>query len=174
MRLARQVSRRPSTALASILVPLPASVSAWVVGTSVGSMKQIAGRAAPTSTGTRRTPTLDALDASDAPPGRGALSHSSASVEKDALFDVVSNLVEQGRRIVATQTNAMLTLTHWRIGQVISEHVLGQERADYGRQIVASLARQLTGRYGRGFDEKTLRLDPAGQAGGRDEPLTSD
>ncbi|SMC44544.1 Predicted nuclease of restriction endonuclease-like (RecB) superfamily, DUF1016 family [Pedobacter africanus] len=35
--------------------------------------------------------------------------------------------------------------------------MLGNERAEYGKQVVISLSRQLTEEYGRGWDEKQLR-----------------
>jgi hypothetical protein len=34
---------------------------------------------------------------------------------------------------------------------------LGQSRAEYGEQIVATLSRQLAAEYGPGFEEKSLR-----------------
>ncbi|MDR0432317.1 MAG: PDDEXK nuclease domain-containing protein [Bifidobacteriaceae bacterium] len=62
----------------------------------------------------------------------------------DDLFRRVTELIESGRRVAAMQTNAALTMTHWFVGRLVSETILRQERAEYGRQIVASLARQLT------------------------------
>ncbi|WP_084236807.1 PDDEXK nuclease domain-containing protein [Pedobacter africanus] len=43
------------------------------------------------------------------------------------------------------------------MGKRINEEVLGNERAEYGKQVVISLSRQLTEEYGRGWDEKQLR-----------------
>jgi predicted nuclease of restriction endonuclease-like (RecB) superfamily len=77
-------------------------------------------------------------------------------VAKD-LYDQVSALVEQGRRIVGTQVNTTLTMTYWRIGQAISAQVLGGVRAKYGRQVLATVSRQLIAHYGKGYDEQTLR-----------------
>jgi predicted nuclease of restriction endonuclease-like (RecB) superfamily len=53
--------------------------------------------------------------------------------------------------------NAELTLLYWQIGHRISEGVLGGARADYGQEVLAGLARQLTAAYGRGWSEKQLR-----------------
>lgn len=77
--------------------------------------------------------------------------------DEDALFAYVADLVEQGRRVAATQANATLTMTYWLIGRAISVNVLRQQRADYGKQIVATLSRQLTERFGRGFELASLR-----------------
>lgn len=48
-------------------------------------------------------------------------------------------------------------MLYWRIGKRIREDVLGSKRAGYGEEIVATLSRQLVGRYGRGFEAKNLR-----------------
>ena len=52
--------------------------------------------------------------------------------------------------------NAALTLLYWNVGNRIRQEILNNERADYGDQIVASLARQLTDEYGRGFTRPNL------------------
>lgn len=74
----------------------------------------------------------------------------------DSLFVRVAALVDQTRALVATQANAALTLLYWEIGHLVDVDVLQRERADYSRTIVASLGRQLTDRFGRGFDTSSL------------------
>ncbi len=74
-----------------------------------------------------------------------------------ALFQDVRSLIEQSRSQVAVAVNATLTMLHWNIGKRINEEVRKGERAEYGKQIVSALARQLTSGYGRGFAEKNLR-----------------
>jgi hypothetical protein len=46
---------------------------------------------------------------------------------------------------------------YWRIGNRINSEILGNQRAEYGKQIVATLSRQLTIEYGRSYEEKNLR-----------------
>lgn len=48
-------------------------------------------------------------------------------------------------------------MLYWNIGKKINNHILGNERAEYGKQIVASLARQLTEEYGKGWGEQQIR-----------------
>jgi hypothetical protein len=45
----------------------------------------------------------------------------------------------------------------WKIGQRINDEVLQNKRADYGKQIVVTLSRQLTDKYGRSFELRNLR-----------------
>ena len=66
-------------------------------------------------------------------------------------------LIEEGKKQLAYTANATITLTYWKIGKRINNDVLENQRADYGKQIVVSVTRQLTARYGRGFEEKNLR-----------------
>ncbi|MDR1266180.1 MAG: DUF1016 N-terminal domain-containing protein [Propionibacteriaceae bacterium] len=73
-----------------------------------------------------------------------------------SLFNRVSALIEQARQAVATYTNVALTLTFWRIGHLIDVEVLDQQRADYGKEILASLGRELATAYGKGYEDKNL------------------
>ncbi|MBQ1652832.1 MAG: DUF1016 family protein, partial [Bacteroidales bacterium] len=62
------------------------------------------------------------------------------------------------RTHVATTVNSELTLMYWHIGERINREVLGNERAEYGKQIVATVARQLQEEYNiSGTDEKNIR-----------------
>lgn len=45
---------------------------------------------------------------------------------------------------------------NWHIGRMIDTEVLKERRAGYDQEIVATLSRQLTARYGRGFDRSNL------------------
>ena len=73
------------------------------------------------------------------------------------LFNDVSKLIEETRQHVANTVNTTLSLLYWKIGTRINTKVLQNSRAEYGKQIVASLTRQLVEKYGKGWDEKTIR-----------------
>lgn len=66
-------------------------------------------------------------------------------------------LIDEARAGLAATVNSALTMLYWRIGRRIRTEVLQGERAGYGEQIVASLARQLEADHGRGFGAKNLR-----------------
>jgi phosphoribosylformimino-5-aminoimidazole carboxamide ribonucleotide (ProFAR) isomerase len=44
----------------------------------------------------------------------------------------------------------------WQVGQRIRRDVLHEQRAEYGEQIVATLSRQLTEEFGRGWTKAAL------------------
>ena len=69
----------------------------------------------------------------------------------------IRQLIEDCRQKVAVAVNTGLTIMYWHIGERINRDVLLGERAGYGKQIVATLARQLTEEYGGNqFSEKNL------------------
>jgi len=74
----------------------------------------------------------------------------------EAFVAYVVALVEQGRRVAAVQVNAALTVTYWLVGRAISVNALRNGRADYGREILASLGQELGARFGAGFDPSNL------------------
>jgi predicted nuclease of restriction endonuclease-like (RecB) superfamily len=72
------------------------------------------------------------------------------------INDLVA-LIEEGKNQLAYAANATMTITYWNIGKRINNEVLNNQRAEYGKQIVVSVSRQLTVQYGRSFEEKSLR-----------------
>jgi predicted nuclease of restriction endonuclease-like (RecB) superfamily len=73
------------------------------------------------------------------------------------LFEEVSIIIERGRREIATQASYRTVLIFWQVGKRVNDEVLGNQRADYGKQIVSRLATQLTTKYGRSFEQRNLR-----------------
>jgi len=74
-----------------------------------------------------------------------------------ALVTDLRELILSARQTVARGVNAALVLLHWQIGQRIRKDVLEGKRAGYGEEIVATVSRQLSAEFGRGFAEKNLR-----------------
>jgi hypothetical protein len=73
------------------------------------------------------------------------------------LISDISLLIEQSQRHIATQANSALTQLFWQIGKRINDEILLNKRADYGKQIVVTVARQLETKYGRSFSDRNLR-----------------
>ncbi len=76
--------------------------------------------------------------------------------DEGALLAHVIGIVEEGRRVAAVQVNATLTMTYWLVGHAISVNTLRNGRADYGRQILATLSPELGDRFGKGFEQSNL------------------
>ncbi len=75
---------------------------------------------------------------------------------EDGLTADVRAMISQTREGVAQVVNQGMTLLYWRIGKRIQTEVLGNERAEYGKEIVRSLSAQLTEDFGRGFSYTAL------------------
>ena len=73
------------------------------------------------------------------------------------LFSEVKQLIEEARQTVAISVNATTTVLYWNIGERVNREVLGNKRAEYGKEVVKSLSRNLTEEYGKGWSEKQLR-----------------
>lgn len=77
------------------------------------------------------------------------------SLSGDLIGDIRS-LIETARHNVAVTVNAGLTTLYWQIGNRIRQDILKEKRAEYGREIVVTLSRQLAVEYGRGFSKRNL------------------
>ena len=63
---------------------------------------------------------------------------------QESLITDLRTLINEARNKVALIVNTEITLLYWHIGKRINEEVLDNQRAEYGKQIVAPLARQLS------------------------------
>ena len=78
-------------------------------------------------------------------------------ITNNILFEQIKNLIEQTKNNVAIAVNSSLTMMYWEIGNKINQDILKNQRAEYGKEIVVTLSRQLQDNFGKGFDEKNLR-----------------
>lgn len=75
----------------------------------------------------------------------------------ESLMQDLRQIIEQARNRVAYTANSELTMMYWHIGERINREVLGNERAEYGKQIVATVSTQLQTEYGRkGFEPRSI------------------
>ena len=63
----------------------------------------------------------------------------------------VRNMIGQTRDDVARTVNSGMTFLYWRIGKRIQMEVLQYERAEYGKEILATLSQELSAEFGRGY-----------------------
>jgi predicted nuclease of restriction endonuclease-like (RecB) superfamily len=68
----------------------------------------------------------------------------------------VKQLILQSRQKVAATVNSEITLLYWLVGRRVNDEILKNSRAEYGKQIISTLSRQLTQEYGTGWSEKQL------------------
>ncbi|MFZ0565353.1 MAG: DUF1016 N-terminal domain-containing protein, partial [Chlamydiales bacterium] len=63
---------------------------------------------------------------------------------QDGLLEDLRHMIDQTRKSIASTANAGLTLLYWHVGSRIRKKFLLNERAEYGKKIVATVSRQLT------------------------------
>ena len=78
--------------------------------------------------------------------------------EGNDLFDRVVSILEQARSNVLRSVNNNMVIAYWLIGREIVRGIQGgDERAQYGKQIIEQLSAKLDHKYGRGFSTTNLR-----------------
>ena len=66
-----------------------------------------------------------------------------ATASTQSLIQDLRQIIEQARGRVAATANYELTMMYWHIGERINREVLDNQRAEYGKQIVATVSQQL-------------------------------
>ena len=78
-------------------------------------------------------------------------------VELPELIADLRQIINQTKSKVASAVNVGLTLMYWHIGERINREVLGNQRAEYGKQIVTQVATQLQEEFGgNNFAERNI------------------
>ena len=88
---------------------------------------------------------------------RMTLSGGHSEAEYRQLIDNVGLALQCGRRKLASSVEATIVQTYWQIGKFIVEYEQhGNERAEYGSDLLNRLSRDLTSRYASGFSRSTV------------------
>ena len=77
--------------------------------------------------------------------------------DSDLLLQDLASIIENGKREITAQVNSTLTLVYWQVGHRINTHILENQRAEYGKEIIPKIAVELANAYGKSFQEKNLR-----------------
>ena len=76
--------------------------------------------------------------------------------ESGQLFNDACTIIEQAQAAAYRAVNETLIKRNWLLGMRIRHEVLKNKRAEYGEQMIKSLASTLTNRYGEGFTKTNL------------------
>ncbi len=74
----------------------------------------------------------------------------------DVLYQDACTIIEQAQASAYRAVNEALIKRNWLLGMRINMEVIKAQRAEYGEQIIKSLAKALTNRYGEGFTKTNL------------------
>jgi len=74
------------------------------------------------------------------------------------LLSSLSELIRHSRQTALRMVDTLQVQTCWNMGRHIIEYEqAGAARAEYGKQLLPTLAKALTAEFGKGFDERNLR-----------------
>ena len=74
------------------------------------------------------------------------------------LLSEIREIVAQARSWAYSAVNTAMVQAYWLIGKrIVEEEQHGQERAQYGRQIVKTLSKELTAEFGKGFSTTNIQ-----------------
>lgn len=82
------------------------------------------------------------------------------SVEKIEYQDLLNELVvliEKTKSQVISYVNSSLTVLFWHVGKRVLSDNLQNKRAEYGKEIVVTVSRELVKKFGKNYEEKNLR-----------------
>ena len=75
----------------------------------------------------------------------------------DNIYRDVQYIIERTRNYAYQAVNVAMIQRNWLLGKRIAEEELqGEDRAEYGKEIVKQLAKFLTDKYGKGFTKSNL------------------
>ena len=70
----------------------------------------------------------------------------------------IKTILKNARQKAYTAVNSAMVEAYWEIGRrIVEEEQNGKERAEYGKEIVKNLSKELTEEFGKGFGERNIR-----------------
>ena len=78
----------------------------------------------------------------------------------DNIFSDAEKIIEVSQKTAFHSVDRILVLRNWLLGKrIFEEELQGEDRATYGAEVVAKLAKHLNAKYGRGFSKRNLWED---------------
>ena len=70
----------------------------------------------------------------------------------------VKEILKSARQKAYNTINSVMVEAYWKIGRrIVEEEQNGKERAEYGKEILQNLSKELTEEFGKGYSYRTLR-----------------
>lgn len=87
-----------------------------------------------------------------------ALIKENEAADIETLFDNSVKLIQFARSMAVKQVNIVQLLTYYSLGYwIVEQQQQGSSRAKYGKQVIRKLSEKLSGTFGNGFSEDTLK-----------------
>jgi hypothetical protein len=70
----------------------------------------------------------------------------------------IKQILAQARQKTYQAINSEMVEAYWKIGEkIVLEEQNGKNRADYGKEVIKTISKELTQEYGKGFSERNIR-----------------
>ena len=77
--------------------------------------------------------------------------------KSDDLMADLCGIIETSQKIAYQTVNTLLVQRNWLLGyRIASEELKGEDRAEYGARLIKKLSKELTQKYGKGFNKTNL------------------
>lgn len=78
-------------------------------------------------------------------------------VKTDDILKDMCGIIESSQKAAYQAVNTTLVQRNWMIGYRIAEEEFGgEERSEYGLEVIKKLSKDLTNRYGKGYDRSNF------------------
>ncbi len=76
---------------------------------------------------------------------------------KKNIYVEISNLLKESRKNIISSINSKIANTYFLIGKrIVEEEQNGNERAEYGKELLKNLSKNLIKEFGKGFSVRNL------------------
>lgn len=77
---------------------------------------------------------------------------------KKDIYEEIRGLLKSARENIVSTINSTMAKTYFLIGKkIVEEEQNGEERAEYGEELVKNLSLKLTKEFGKGFSKTNLK-----------------
>lgn len=74
------------------------------------------------------------------------------------IVEELKALIHASKVQVVQSVNTIMVQTYWQIGKtIVEDEQKGQTRAEYGKEQLKQISKELTKEFGKGFDSRNLR-----------------
>ena len=74
------------------------------------------------------------------------------------IYEEIKNLLASARENIVSNVNSTMTKTYFLIGKrIVEEEQNGNERAEYGEELIKNLSLRLSKEFGKGFSKTNLK-----------------
>ena len=90
---------------------------------------------------------------------KGENMNNKSLIQNETVFlNEVTELVQKARDTANSAVSSIIVVTYWNIGKkIVEQEQSGNDRAEYGKQVIEVLANNLTRKFGTSYNKRNLQ-----------------